>query len=69
MKCIDLTNQYFSSWFEATQPCYNYRIKILDLFLIILIRKNCKWLSAKQSSTFGKERLFPSMKKIIINLQ
>lgn len=55
--CIELTNQYFPDWFLETHECYKHRLKILDMFLLILLRKNCKWLSQEISDKSGSDRL------------
>lgn len=36
--------------YETNNPCYNHNIKYLEMFIKILLFKNCKWISDKMKS-------------------
>lgn len=38
--CINLQNE----WFCPLDACFNHRINILHFMLLVLLRKNCKWV-------------------------
>lgn len=37
--CID--DHFSTDWFDKTHPCYDHRVKTLDFFILVLLRKNC----------------------------
>lgn len=43
-KIIAETNAKYPEWFAKEGQCYEHRVSILDFLLLVLIRKNSKWL-------------------------
>jgi len=40
----------YSDWSSHTNTCYEHRRHLLNQFTLLLIRKNCKWLTDKIAS-------------------
>ena len=41
--CIQATEEKFNGWFDASNQCFEYRKKIADFLILVLLRKNCCW--------------------------
>lgn len=46
-RCRTITNLMFDDWFDPSHPCYQHRLYILDILIIVLLWKNCKWVLEK----------------------
>lgn len=43
-KCIEHTHLLDPDWFDSTNSCYSHRVQVLDFMILVLLRKNCKWM-------------------------
>lgn len=51
------------TWFDETHPCHNHRLEALEFFMLVMLRKNCKWeMDSKKMSKIHK---YSKNKKII----
>ena len=40
---INITNHHYPGWFAVEHSCYHHRLQTVNLLIIILLWKNCKW--------------------------
>lgn len=49
-RCKTITNLMSGDWFDENHPCYPHRLYILDIFIVVLLWKNCKWVQEKNKT-------------------
>ena len=58
--CMQATNKQDPEWFSEKHPCFLHRKALLDFMILVLLRKNCLWLSNKAANGRGKLQIFNS---------
>lgn len=43
-KCMEDVQKIYPVWYDENNECFDHRLRLLDLMILILLRKNCKWL-------------------------
>lgn len=61
---IKLTNKTFPDWFQISHECYSHRVELLKFVLLVLIRKNCKWILAESTNKKKDRKFAKKLKKI-----
>lgn len=59
---VNICSNKLENWYQCDHHCYAHRIKILEFFLLVLLRKNCTWKMnnikcAKDNEDFVNTRL------------
>lgn len=63
-KLMALTTLNYPDWFDEQNKCFEHRVQILNFLVLVLIRKNCKWLLEDISKSKSDVKYANKLKKI-----
>lgn len=61
--CIEHTRKIYPDWFHENNKCFDHHIKAVEFFILVLLRKHCKW--STDAANVSKRKLNKKIQKII----